>query len=719
MLDRRDFVRLAACAGAVETVSPLAASGADEGAPMCGVVAGGDGHPIAGVAVTNGRDVVKTDATGRFTLPAWGRSRFVSVTTPSGWRAKKFYIPVSGADVEYNFILTPWAPSAGDRPLRFVHISDSEINRIADVEREMASHVKEIADRCDAAFIVHTGDICYPNGLRAHIKLMNDENMGRPMFYTIGNHDLVKGGDYGEQLFESLYGPVWHSFEACGVHFCVTPMQSGDLAPSYTPAMVAEWIKNDLAAIPRDRPVVIFNHSFWGGNIFNVKKLDQGVLTVDGFDVAAVCNLTGLVYGHLHTNQFRRFGKIAVLQTSNPQMGGVDLNPASIRIVKADKDGRLTSETRYSPKDVWPGVEAADKGLWRTKLPGPVYLGSPVTDGKLAFVGTLDDDGLGTGAVVALRLDTGKVAWTAKMPNSIKNQMVVCRGRVVCQDSDGTMHALDCATGREAWTVRAKDVWLRPFEHGLAADESTGTVFTEFEERFVAFDVESGAEKWRAKEFRLYGTAASCASLGDGIITGESQWHGLYACDPATGKKLWSRDRKGPCGAKEQLRWRSGTVTISGGKVYATGGKNFYVLDAKTGETIVAYGYKINFGTTTKPLLLGGRIYLGSCDAGLVALDEKTLDIVWAGDVGETLVVSGSYRKAPQRQVATNPVPVRGGGVLAAAGDGTIRVWDAATGRETRRITTGAPYFNAPLVVGGRIIAADFAGYVHSYQEKS
>ena len=44
------------------------------------------------------------------------------------------------------------------------------------------------------------------NGLKAHIKLMNTENMDCPVFYCIGNHDLVKG-KYGEELFESIYGP--------------------------------------------------------------------------------------------------------------------------------------------------------------------------------------------------------------------------------------------------------------------------------------------------------------------------------------------------------------------------------------------------------------------------------------------------------------------------------------------------------------------------------
>ena len=714
MIDRREFVRLAAVAGATGVAAPLAASAA-EGTSLRGTVTGG-GRPLAGVAVTNGRDVAKTDAEGRFALPSWERARFLSVTTPSGWRAERFYLPVAGADAKYDFVLQPWAPSAADRPLRFVHISDSEIGGITDPAKAFAAHVKEIADRCDAAFVVHTGDICYPKGLRAHAKLMNDGNMGRPMFYTIGNHDLVKEGEYGEQLFESLFGPVWHSFEACGVHFCATPMKSGDAPPSYTPEMFAEWLANDLASIPRDRPVVLFNHSFWGCNLFDVTKIDKGVLTVAGLDAAAACNLVGLVYGHLHTNQFRRFGKIAVLQTSNPQMGGVDLSPASIRIVKADKPGRITSELRHGPKDVWPGVETADRGIWRAKVPGPVYLGSPVTDGNRLFVGTLDDEGIGSGAVVALDMKSGRTAWTAKMPNSIKNQMVVCRGLVVCQDSDGTVHALDCATGAEKWSVCAKGVWLRPFEHGLAADDATGTVFVEIDQQLAAFDVVSGAEKWRSKDFRHYGTAASCAAFGEGIVTAEVQWHGLYACDAATGKLIWSRDRKGRYGAKDMMRWRAGTVTISDGKVYATGGKEFHVIDARTGETLQSGKYPFNLTTTTKPLLYGGRIYLGSCDAGLVALDAKTLEVVWKGDVGEALVVSGSYKKAPQKQVATAPLIAGDGTVLAACGDGTIRFWDAATGRETRRIETGAPHFCAPLVASGRIFVADFAGRVAAYR---
>ena len=57
---------------------------------------------------------------------------------------------------------------------------------------------------------------------------MNTENMDCPVFYCIGNHDLVKG-KYGEELFENIYGPVYYSFDAGRVHYIVTP--AGTMLP--------------------------------------------------------------------------------------------------------------------------------------------------------------------------------------------------------------------------------------------------------------------------------------------------------------------------------------------------------------------------------------------------------------------------------------------------------------------------------------------------------
>ena len=70
------------------------------------------------------------------------------------------------------------------------------------------NYLKQAVEDEEPAFLIHTGDICYEAGLKRHKTDMNTENMGVPVYYTIGNHDYVDG-KYGEELmkvFMVLYG---------------------------------------------------------------------------------------------------------------------------------------------------------------------------------------------------------------------------------------------------------------------------------------------------------------------------------------------------------------------------------------------------------------------------------------------------------------------------------------------------------------------------------
>ncbi|MDE6361830.1 MAG: hypothetical protein K2L53_02515, partial [Clostridia bacterium] len=71
-----------------------------------GYVYDSDGNtPLAGVAVTNGRDVVKTDADGKFTLDGWLKGRFITVTIPNGYWTEDYYIEMGKAKDGYDFYL--------------------------------------------------------------------------------------------------------------------------------------------------------------------------------------------------------------------------------------------------------------------------------------------------------------------------------------------------------------------------------------------------------------------------------------------------------------------------------------------------------------------------------------------------------------------------------------------------------------------------------------
>lgn len=109
--------------------------------------------------------------------------------------------------------------------------------------------------------MIHTGDICYEDGLKKHIEDMNTETMGCTVRYVIGNHDYVKG-KYGEELYESIYGPVWYSFDVGNIHYVVTSFQTGsDFKSCYNKNDRWKWLKNDLGNVDSNKKVVMFNHT--------------------------------------------------------------------------------------------------------------------------------------------------------------------------------------------------------------------------------------------------------------------------------------------------------------------------------------------------------------------------------------------------------------------------------------------------------------------------
>ncbi|WP_368204815.1 metallophosphoesterase N-terminal domain-containing protein, partial [Bacteroides caccae] len=184
--------------------------------------------PLAGVMVTDGLNVVKTDKKGRFSLPGFDKTRFISITTPAGFETEQFYLSTKENRKSYDFILTE-SERTKAREHSFVQITDTEVTGgMGRWVTDLQQYVKNEKP----AFLIHTGDICYEPGLTMHNQIVNAQTMDCPVYYCIGNHDLVKGS-YGEELYESLYGPTWYSFDMGNVHYVVTPIDHGDHPTNY------------------------------------------------------------------------------------------------------------------------------------------------------------------------------------------------------------------------------------------------------------------------------------------------------------------------------------------------------------------------------------------------------------------------------------------------------------------------------------------------------
>lgn len=295
---------------------------------------------VKGVSVSDGLNVVLTDGNGEYRIPGTPKSRFIFITVPSGFRTvRRFYIRTDGTASDYNFGLTPF-PLSNSNSVKFIQLADTE----AGDDFGWVGPIRDYAANEGISFIVHTGDICYEKGLNFHGRNVTAETMGIPVYYCVGNHDLVKG-NYGEELFEKNFGPVFYSFEAGNTHFIVTPMLTGDYQPSYTKEDVYRWMKNDLQAVAPGKNIVVFNHNLLTMDekfIYGINEKEQ--INLNEFFLKA------WIYGHWHSNYMIRHGNSGIISfcTAPPNKGGIDHSPENFLVYAMNEQGEISANPRYN-----------------------------------------------------------------------------------------------------------------------------------------------------------------------------------------------------------------------------------------------------------------------------------------------------------------------------------------------------------------------------------
>ena len=677
-----------------------------QGTPFKGCVAGGKG-PIAGVVVSNGRDCVKTDANGRYELPEYPEARFLTVTVPSGFACEHWYKDCWQRLGGFDFHLTRYGRTAACNPCRFVHISDSEIS--SSRGQLWVADLKALADREDCAFIVHTGDICGRDGLIAHQRIMNDDTMGRRVVYSIGNHDNVSAFPWGEAEFEALYGPCWYSFDACGVHFLVTPMVGGnDRQEGYTSQQIADWMRADLALVDPKTPVVVFNH--YRCNFDNPSKSSRVWRSEPPLDFRTACNFKAYIHGHLHTRVFQWRGDVAIIASTNPNFGGGDHSPTSARIITVPKEGRVSSQSFFG--DFTPFKSKRAGARWETKLDSGVLFGGLVDGGDVLYCAVADDDGAGTGAVCALDKATGKVRWSSPVVNTIKGSLALASGAVIGADVDGHVYAFEAKDGRERWRMNltgSEDAVTVPMEIGPVASPEGDAVAVGSLHRAALLDAATGKARWRASAKGADKAMVISPAFAEGRVVTQHRWGQVICRDAKNGAQLWAVAGYG---------FPGGTPLVRNGVVVCVSGTSIAEFDLKTGKVIrSANPVQGNDFNCPGDVVETADLYLkGSWRSGLVAVDKKSLKCAWTGECGESLVGVASYRFRGTQCIPTKPIVMQDGKTVCAGGaDGAIHFWRLKDGKHIRAIKTGAPYLGPVVVTGNTVYAADLAGFVRAF----
>lgn len=776
------------------------------------------------VMVSDGLNVVRTDNEGAYSLSGHEKARFVFITTPSGFQTSNGYFQrITSEKREYDFGLQPYnRDRLSDGSHLFLHVTDTEIS--SSVGQDVwLNNIRDYAHNEQASFIIHTGDICYEKGLKSHLAMMNTDNMGIPVFYCIGNHDLVKG-KYGEELYESIYGPVYYSFDVGNVHYVVTPMLEGDYHPGYTQEDVCRWLRNDLALIPKGTPIIFFNHDI----LTTSDELIYGAsgrypINLDDY------NLKAWIYGHYHINLIRKHTNAYSICTSSPSRGGIDHSAAAFRVMRIDGQGNWSSELRYtyienslqiasiqngkatltatgkvplsvnaystdcpiiriryccqvngktilSQKDLvqrtdfnWYGeiflpaalrrehitveVEASyangEKAIVRQSFDYPeiqslllsdnwtnllgnsqhvgiskdtlktplslvwiknvgsnIYMSSPVIYNNRVYVATVDENADGKAGVISLDAMTGDISWRYSTRSSVKNTIGIVDGKVLAQDIEGYLYAIDVEEGKLIWELHLDVLKVPGLNNGLVVTDKL--VYAGSGEGLCAVEVSTGKVLWKNTSWKQCEGTTTTLSLSNNVLIGSAQWGALYANDARTGKLLWKV-------AEEGIRHRASSPAIHGDMVYFISDRSLFVLSLMTGHILKKKRLPYSVDVTSTPLVTGNEIIFGSARNGIIALDRATLNEKWNYITGDALIYTSPYTSRPSSQIECSPV-LSGDLILLGALDGVFYAIDRSTGELCWRYSVGAPVMSTVAVSGNTMFGTDFAGNVYAFK---
>ncbi len=248
-------------------------------------------RPLSGVGVSNGRQVVRTDAQGRYTLEVEGDA-VLFVIKPRGYRTplnedrlpQFFYVHRPEGSPEMQFAgMEPTGPlpASVDFPLypqeepddiRVVVFGDPQPRDEQELDYIVRDVVEDLIRRRvaeEAAFGVSLGDIVFDD-----LRLFEPLNaaiarIGLPWYNVLGNHDCNFDAPHVDQSFETfqrVYGPTYYAFDYGPAHFVVLNnivwLEEDDRR--YYRAGLGEaqreFLGNSLALVPEDRLVVLLMH---------------------------------------------------------------------------------------------------------------------------------------------------------------------------------------------------------------------------------------------------------------------------------------------------------------------------------------------------------------------------------------------------------------------------------------------------------------------------
>ncbi len=252
---------------------------------------------LANVAVSNGREVVQTDARGAYTLPC-SDDQIIFVIKPSGYKTALteknlpafYYIhkPNGSPDLRYPGV-GPTGPlpasvdfgltrQSEDRAFTTLIFGDPQAYSLQEVDHFDRGVVEELKSVDGVAFGLSMGDLVGNNPDLFNPYINAVQRVGVPWYNVIGNHDInfdATTDALSDESFEAHFGPANYAFNYGDVHFIILddvfyPGARDGKKVGYFAGFREEqldFVENNLKFVPKDKLIVIGVHIPFVGRV--------------------------------------------------------------------------------------------------------------------------------------------------------------------------------------------------------------------------------------------------------------------------------------------------------------------------------------------------------------------------------------------------------------------------------------------------------------------
>lgn len=237
------------------------------------------GKGLSHVVVSDGYQVVQTDATGSYSFQSAFQSQFVFISIPAGYVIEQqtngsalFFQKINKHQnsSRHDFVLEPVKES--DHKHHFIVWADPQIQKEEEAEQLLNETVPDTLATIKQlnsphVFGVGCGDLIWDQHQLSAKYNQAVQQTTIPFFQVFGNHDAdleQRSDEKSATTFTELYGPQYYSFNRGLVHYVVLNdvffIGKEKEYIGYITENQLAWLEQDLAVVPHETTVVVFQH---------------------------------------------------------------------------------------------------------------------------------------------------------------------------------------------------------------------------------------------------------------------------------------------------------------------------------------------------------------------------------------------------------------------------------------------------------------------------